>query len=230
METLRIEYIFELDEAKQETFIIELDSVSLDLIQPQAETPPSWAKLDVNQCRHCPLNADDNEYCPVAALIPNIVSKFEHIISYEELVLEVKTPERTIKQHTTTQRAISSLFGLLFPVSGCPHTAFFKPMARFHLPLASDEETLFRATGMYLIAQYLITQQQQDADFSLTGLEKIYDNLHILNTDLASRLRSAVTGDSSANAIVLLDTFTSLVPYSIDENLDLIRDLFKDYF
>jgi hypothetical protein len=33
-----------------------------------------------------------------------------------------------------------------------------KPMARFHLPLASEEETIYRATTMYLLAQYFLRE------------------------------------------------------------------------
>jgi hypothetical protein len=58
---------------------------------------------------------------------------------------------------------------------------------------------------------------------------KIYDDLHILNASIAGRLKSATKTDSSVNAIILLDMFTNLVPYSIEEHMDEIRHLFDAY-
>ena len=56
--------------------------------------------------------------------------------------------------------------------SGCPHMDFFKPMARFHLPLANAEETVYRATSMYLLAQYFLQREGKEADMELEGLKK----------------------------------------------------------
>jgi hypothetical protein len=44
--------------------------------------------------------------------------------------------------------------GLLIAGSSCPYTHFFKPMARFHLPFANKDETLWRAAATYLLARY----------------------------------------------------------------------------
>jgi len=64
--------------------------------------------------------------------------------------------------------------GLVIATSGCPHTLFLKPMARFHLPLASVTETIYRASAMYLTAQYFLKQDGKEVDFSLNNIRKIF--------------------------------------------------------
>ena len=114
-------------------------------------------------------------------------------------------------------------------VSGCPHTGFFKPMARFHLPLASEEETIYRSTSMYLLAQYFRFMETGVSDFSMKGLENIYKNIQIVNTSIVDRLRGASTTDSSVNAVIILDMYARIMPFVIEDSLKDIRHLFKPY-
>lgn len=159
----------------------------------------------------------------------DIVKRFDHILSYDEISMEVIMDERCISRRTTAQRGLSSLMGIVIASSGCPHTVFFKPMVRFHLPLASEEETLYRATSMYLLAQYFLQKEGKKADFELHGLEQIYNNIHLLNTAIAERLRAASKTDSSVNAIIMLDMYAKAMPYAIEESLEEIRYLFTPY-
>jgi hypothetical protein len=159
----------------------------------------------------------------------NIVSRFEDLISFDEIRVDVLTEERRISQHTTAQIGISSMLGLVIATSGCPHAAFFKPMARFHLPLASKEETIFRATSMYLLAQYFLKKTGQIADLELKGLRSIYDNMQVINLAIVERLRAATTTDSSVNAIVILDNYAKSMPYAIEKSLQDIRHLFSSF-
>jgi hypothetical protein len=121
------------------------------------------------------------------------------------------------------------MMGLVIATSGCPHAAFFRPMARFHLPLASKEETIFRATSMYLLAQYFLKKAGRAADFDLAGLIKIYDNMQIINNSIVERLRAATTTDSSVNAIVILDNYAKSLPFAIEKSLEDIRYLFSPF-
>ena len=99
------------------------------------------------------------------------------------------TTERKISQMTTAQKGISALMGLIIPSSGCPHTTFFRPMARYHLPLANREETIYRATSMYLLAQYFLNKDNKPIDIELKGLVQIYKNMELVNITMAERLR-----------------------------------------
>ncbi len=229
MDTIDIRYCFNLGKQGCEVFDLCLDACTLKVINQSNLELPEWTKLEFHQCAHCPLNSKNHPNCLVAVSLANIVGRFNSIYSHDEIDLEVITNERCVSQHTTAQRGLSSLLGLLFATSGCPHTDFLKPMARFHLPLASDEETIFRAAGMYLLAQYFLRREGKESDLGLSGLKQIYDNLHLLNRMIAQRVRSTAQTDSSVNAVILLDMFTNLMPFVIEEHLDEIRYLFDAY-
>lgn len=89
---------------------------------------------------------------------------------------------------------------------------------------------MFRSAGMYLLAQYFRQQAGQESDMSLAGLKANYENLHLLNTMMAKRIKNSTKADSAINAVIFLDMFTNLMPFAIEENLAEIRHLFEDYF
>ena len=229
METITIGYYFTLPEGVREAFDLQFDAQTLELVGDFPNVMPLWTKLDFQQCFHCTLSTITHPHCPVAMNLVNIVRRFDSILSYEEIHLDVITPERCVSQRTTAQRGISSLMGLVIAASGCPHTVFFKPMARFHLPLANDEETLYRAISMYLLAQYFVKKEGKKPDFELTGLKRIYENIQVVNSAIVNRLRATTETDSSINAIIVLDMYAKTMPYVIEESLEEIRYLYSAY-
>lgn len=230
MDTTKIRYCFDLKREQLEIFDIELDNQTLELVNRPSSDLPEWTRLEVYQCTHCPFTPDSQPHCPVAVCLSMVIDKFAQVVSHNQIHLEVITDERTISQETTAQKGLSSLLGLLIAASGCPHASYFKPMARYHLPLASENETFFRATSMYLLAQYFLSRENLDGQLSLEGLKEIYRNLHHLNTMIAERIRMTTNTDSSVNAVILLDMISNLVPLILDEQLDKIRHLFDAYF
>jgi hypothetical protein len=230
MGTMTIRYYFTLPEGVREVFNLQLDAQGLELVGTMPEAMPSWTKLDFHQCPNCPLTPDTHPHCPLAAHLVDIVERFEGLVSYSEIQVDVMTAERFVTQETTVQRGMSSLMGLVMATSGCPHMAFFKPMARFHLPFASAEETVYRATSMYLLAQYFLHKEGHHADLALTGLREIYNNIEVVNVSVAKRLRTATEADSAINAIILLDIYTKAIPVVIEESLEDIRYLFAPFF
>lgn len=229
MDIIDIRYNFKFEGERQEIVDVALDARNLTVVRSIDNNLPAWTKLEFNQCPHCPLDKGVHPACPVAAVLVDVVRRFDKILSYDPVDLEIITAERTVSQHTTAQRGISSLIGLLFPASGCPHTAFFRPMVRFHLPMANKQETLFRAAGMYLLAQFFLRKDGHKEDSELQGLTQIYKNLNILNIHVAERLRNATQTDSSLNAIIILDVFTQALPFVIDDHLNEMRHLFEPY-
>jgi hypothetical protein len=226
---INIRYIFDLDSERQEIFELLIDGPTMELVHDSTEEVPAWTDLQFHQCPHCPLKSHIRPKCPVALSLSSVIRRFERVNSYDEITLKVITEERTVVEKTTAQRGISSLLGLLFATSGCPHTDFLKPMARFHLPLSSEEETIYRATGMYLLAQYFLEKTGSSRDTDFEGLRQIYHSLHLINRSIADRIRSATDTDSSTNAVVLLDMLTHLMPIAIEEHLDELKYLFTAY-
>ncbi|MBS14468.1 MAG: hypothetical protein CME19_23125 [Gemmatimonadetes bacterium] len=127
--------------------------------------------------------------------------------------------------------AISSLLGVYMVTSGCPIVDRLRPMGRFHLSMASSEETTFRAIALYLVAQYFKAQRGEKPDWQLESLPNIYLDVHTVNKELAERIRVAVRSDAAPNAIIRLDTFVSMILMSLDTNqLESLEALFLVYY
>ena len=229
MDTVNIEYRIKLSEDKVEIFKFQLDGKSFDLITEEVPDPPQWTELSFRQCLHCPLSVEEHSRCPMALRLYDIVERFHKTHSIDEVELEVITEERRVIQTLAIQKAIASILELIVPICGCPKTAYMKPMARFHLPLASEEETVFRVTGMYLLSQYFLSQTSQKSGIEFDGLTKIYEDLHIVNAAIASRLQDISQSDSLKNAITLIDMYSILVPLLLEDQLVEMRDFFDAY-
>jgi hypothetical protein len=230
MEPINIRYLFKFPDDRKEVIDLYLDPQTLGLMNEITEELPAWTKLDFNKCPHCLLDIQNHPYCPVAVHLMKVLAVCANLLSYETIHVEIITHERSVSKETSAQKGISSLMGLIMATSGCPHTTFLKPMARFHLPLASIEETMCRAVSMYLLAQYFLRKQGRKTDLDLEGLKKIYSNIKLINVHMADRLRSIIDEDAAVNALTILDNFAHALPFVIEESLEDIRYLFTPYF
>lgn len=196
--------------------------------QAQADLPP-WTALGFHQCSNCPLSAADTVHCPMAVSLVPLVVLFDKVRSYDDVTAQVESEERTVSKRTSVQRVLRSLMGLLSASSECPRIDFLKPMARFHLPFSSTVETIYRVVSTYLLAQYFLRQQGKPADAGLEGLKARYRELQQVNAGMAARLGAIRLegGDSSVNALVLLDLFAHSLPYSIDAELEELQPAFS---
>lgn len=228
MRDLKVTYIFTLPEGELR-FDLVFDAETIEQTTPCMEPLPDWTRLDFHKCSHCPLDSDEHPHCPLAARLAPLGKAFSEVLSHDRVEVEILTEERRIAQETTAQRAISALMGLVMATSGCPYTVYLKPMARFHLPLASQEETIYRATSMYLLAQYFMREEGWGVEFTLDGLTDIYRNLQIVNAQTAKRLRESTEGDAMVNAVVLLDLYAKAMPSVVADSVDEIKYLFKSY-
>ena len=233
MPDIEIQYTFQQNENSDE-YLLCFDEVSFDLKSTSADTtnePPEWTQLGFNQCANCPLNKDEVPHCPLSVELYHVMSNLGDKISYEEVHVEVKTPQRVYSKNTTMQEGMSSIIGLMMSTSGCPHTNYFKPMARFHLPFATAEETLVRSIQMFLLARYLEHCHSDGAsvEIGLEGLEEIYKQIHKVNIGIARRLQAVVEQDSTVNAVVLLDMFSGQFRFNLEESLENLKVLYKPF-
>jgi hypothetical protein len=223
----RIHYLFDFQSGRREEFDLRFDD-DFRLVVPADYPLPEWTLLDHHRCANCPL-ATGERHCPLAVALADPVTRLGSVISYEEARVEVTTEERTISQQTSAQDGISALLGLLNASSGCPVTAFLRPMARFHLPFASEPETLYRAASMYLLGEYFRSRDGREPDLELNGLLARYRELEQVNRGIVARLRAARSQDGSLNAIVLLDLYAKSLPFAVEESLAAFRPLFASY-
>lgn len=218
----RFEYHLTLPEGERCSIAIALDGTTLDCIEP-APAARDWTALGCHRCPHCPLDPASNPLCPLAARLAPLVDVLGSVLSYQTLDAEVVGGGRSIRANTSAQAVASSIMGLISATSGCPHTAFLKPLAWFHLPFASEEETVFRAVSAWLLKQYFRECDGELGDWTLDALKENYEALHVVNVHLAQRLRQASALDATVNAIVRLDMFAKAVPNEIDDILGFLR-------
>lgn len=219
-------YEFILPDGKTHKFDIPVDLVTLTFIPPETDVQ-DWMQLEYNRCRNCTLAEESSPLCPVARNIAPLIEWCSRLGTQNEVHIRVIDPQRTVSANTSLQRGISSILGLIMATSPCPHTAFLRPMAHFHLPLADHEETVYRSTSMYLLTQYYHQKDGKNADFSLQELTAKYANLQVINAAMAGRLRQAGMEDMAANALALLDMYAREVPVSIDDELEDLRYIFE---
>jgi hypothetical protein len=208
------------------SFVLALDPQTYELRNERPRNPPDWTALSFERCAQCPLDPADHAHCPAALHLAPVIAEWADVVSYDAVDVSVQTVERTVTARVPAQQALASLVGLLLATSGCPRTAVFRPMARFHLPFATETETAYRAAAMYLLAQYFGARTGRPPDLQLAGLGELYESLHQVNRGLARRLRAAVRQDAVVNAVVLLGVYTSLLPEALEELLEEIRPTF----
>lgn len=226
MTPARIRYRFVLPDGRRETFDLFFDARDFRLLNPHPAELPFWTALDFKQCENCPLQADTHPHCPVAVQLVGVIGRLDSLVSYDQVRVDVHTAERTVTHETTVQQALSALLGLIIATSGCPRTEFLRPMARFHLPLASETETIYRSVTMFALAELLKAANGATPDVRLEGLKRAYDELHRVNRGLARRIGAATGSDPARNAVVLLDAYTTLLPSAIEQSLADMRPLF----
>ncbi len=222
---MAIKYRFDLADGSHELFNLEIDETGMHILRKNDWHFPPWTDLEFHRCSKCPIDVNRFSFCPVAANLVPIVERLDKLLSYDEIQLCVETEDRLISKKTSAQRGISSLMGLLIAVSECPLTDFFKPMARFHLPMANREETIWRAASTYFLAQYFLHTSGYDMDLSLQGLSHLYDRIEQLNLAMLQRLRSVSKRDSAINALIHLDVFAKYLAPSIEESLQKIEHI-----
>ena len=226
-EPLEIRYCFGLADGSEEVFHLRLDPQSAEPLDPLPDDLPNWTRMDFQGCADCQLPAS-TVHCPLAGRLEPLVSRLGHLTSFSELDLSVDTPDRQYSKRVPAQDAIASLMGLLNATSGCPKMTFFRPMARFHLPLSNIDETFYRVLSMYMLGQYLRHQNGLPADMEMKGLSDHYAQINVVNKQLVKRLRAAAREDGTLNAAVLLDMLAMSMPMMLDD-LPQIEPLFQAF-
>lgn len=231
MENFKYKYLFKLKNGNEKSFDVLIDEENLEVLNEKAAEKPEWAKLESFKCPHCPLDPEQNNYCPVALSLNHILDEFSEIPSYELAEVTVESKHRIYKKDSTAQGGLSSLMGLLMVGSGCPILGKLKPMIKHHLPFASIDETEYRVFSTYLLAQFIKMKKGGTPDWEMKGLQKIYHDVNILNKSVAGKILGLEKLDANANAVVILNNFADSVTMSLeDEDFWQIETYFKEFF
>jgi hypothetical protein len=204
---------------------LQFDARTYRILLPETADYPEWVRLDFERCPNC--NLPDGAHCPAAAALAQFLPLFETRVSYEKAVVEVEMPTRTVVSKTTFQHGMAALIGLAMATSGCPRTRFLRPMARTHLPFATDQETVFRALAVHLLGQYVASGTGgTPVSLSFSALKQNYIELSKVNTAMSERIRAAIKRDAAVNAVIILESFALIAPENIDYGFEDIQDLF----
>lgn len=226
MQNINITYRFKFGEGIKKDYVIEMDPQTISYINSNEDFKPEWTKLEFHQCSNCPLNTAEVSYCPVALNLSSFVEYFKNEISHKEALVLVRTDERYSCKKISLQEGLYSIYGLIMSTSDCPMMDFLKPMARFHLPFASMEETVFRAVSTYLLEQYFSHKKGGEIDIKLGGLLSRYREVEKVNEGIAERLKAVTEGDADRNAVALLDSLAQVLFFELEKSLESLEYLF----
>lgn len=219
-----INYHFDFGASHEWDYLLSFDEFH-HLIPDPAKQARDWTALEFCKCPHCPLSASEHPQCPVARNIDQIVEDSKDVISYVEVEVTVSTPERQYFKKCAAQNGLVSLFGLIMATSGCPHLDWLRPLARFHLPFSSIEETLFRILSLQLLGEFF-TDERMDADASTKEIARKYAEVGTLNREFMQRIRAYCAGDADKNAIAALDIWIQAFELYHEDNFEPLMPYF----
>ncbi len=215
-------YEFTLENGEVYKFTVDLDNPRK---HPKKESA-FGTRLDFHKCQNCPLAPEEHTHCPVAIDIEEVAEHFKDILSFERVHVRVRSEERDYLKVCDVQTALKSLLGLIMASGRCPILSQLTPMAHYHLPFASVEETIYRVVGAYLIKQYFMHREGEKPDLELQGLRQLYSQLQIVNKDFMTRIRAASSSDANLNAINILFSLSAVVAITILDKLDQMKPMF----
>ena len=218
-------YLFEFDEGTTWRYELQFDKKHHFVPRPEVHPKP-WTALEYHQCSNCPLNKSEFPQCPVARNLDQMVEDSKSTLSWTRARVTVESPERLYKKECATQDGLRSLFGVVMASSNCPHLDWLRPLARFHLPFADLEETLFRSLSLQLLDDFL-NKAGGGFEESITRLNARYLEVEKVNHSFVDRIRTYCQADADKNAIAALDISVQLFPYQLSSNFQSLRTYFE---
>ncbi len=212
-------YKITFEDGRETVIDIQLDPGTLNLPARTGSDFPDWTRLDFCKCPICPYESAAVPFCPVAVNLAEVTRLFSDKASTMMVDTRVVTRQREYFKRVSLQSALSAIIGIYMSTSGCKVMNILKPMARHHLPFASLEETVYRSVSSYLMMQYLRKQKGLEPDWELAKLRVAYKDIETLNSAMTDRIRKASEKDANYNAVIILDAFAKMVPWSINQGL-----------
>lgn len=227
MEFIYIQYRLRTADGREILFRLRFDPKTFESVESTPDKPPAWTALDFHQCSNCPLKKEEHPHCPAALRMAPILQACEPYDAFTPMHVEVTMPERNAVAQRPLQKALASILGLVMATSGCPHTTPLRTLARYHLPFATEDETLYRVAALYLLGQYFNHKDGHKPDLELDGLIELYRRLQGVNEGMSDRLKSAGVKPALSQVIMPLDLLSHKMPYNIRTSLERIRPHFQ---
>jgi hypothetical protein len=220
-------YNFQFEDGSTIEYPIALDPETLSLIPDEFSRELfDWTRLEHHQCSNCPLTPDSHPHCPIAVNIMELVETFKSVFSYHDCTVICKTAERSYLKETSVMEGLSAIFGVIMATSDCPRMEFLKPMARFHLPFSTIEETTVRTVSMFLLAHYFKHKDEPNIKMDFKALEEHYAQVEQVNAGMLKRINSVGSEDADKNAIITLHSLSQFLSMEINYSLSSLEYIF----
>jgi hypothetical protein len=105
-----------------------------------------------------------------------------------------------------------------------------KPLARFHLPFATGEETIIRSVSFFLLRQYFEYRNGNISDINLRGMEEYYKEIQLVNAGILARINAITPKDADSNAIIILNSLAELLIMACENRLDFVKKFFQNRY
>jgi len=195
--------------------------------QTSPDYHPDWTLLACHQCAPCTLQASAKATCPIACRIAGLVTAFKDITSSTPCTVSCHSDQRTVSKETVVQEGLASILGLLMATSGCPVMDFFRPLARFHLPFASVEESIFRIAATYMLQQFYRQESASKNNCSLDEIKDHYARVKQVNTGILKRIRGITAQDADKNGLVTLASLGQILEFESAGKFESLQYLFS---
>jgi len=228
----KIQYTFEFESAETTICTVNLNNDTLQLDQSMLNhVKAPWTKLSHCQCDNCPYSAEQMSHCQVATGLQPFVELFANRLSYERVAVHIQSSQRNFsKSSLSLSEGLCSLFGIIMSCSGCEIMDFLRPMVASHLPFASEDETLYKAVSMYLLAGYFRKIPSEQHPDPFIGLIELYEQIQKVNDGIAHRLATLQLKDACSNAVVNLNNYALFASsFSIEKSLEPLKKLFAPW-
>ena len=224
-----IEYLFSFfDNRKDLSFLVNLNKSNLIAVPPEDVEENDWTKLNFNKCKICTLDENKNKHCPIAYNIFGLSKKFSSFYSIDKARIIVNVEERTYSKEDTVQQGLRSILGIYMATSGCPHMNILKPMARFHLPFASIDETIYRYLTTYLLGKFFEYIDGKRMKINLKELSKKFENIDKVNQGICKRIENMADRDAGKNALVILNALGMMMQLELKGKFESLKYLFSN--
>lgn len=223
----RIIYEFNFAGGIKKAFTMDFDPETHEFIARRNSGYISdWARLEYKKCPECPLDAERIAFCPVAFNISGILNFFSPMTSTERCFVRCITYQRTYSKTTDSMSALSSALAPIIFSSPCPFLVHVRPLARFHLPFFTPEESLVRSISFYLLSQYFVSRKKKKPDWDLAGLNLLFDKLKMVQSGMMRRSKNIFEGDACINAIHSFHVMLEFVAFEIDSAVECLESSF----
>lgn len=223
---MAVEYRITLDDEHAFSYKVQIERGVL--ATDRASTASDWTRLDYHKCTNCPLKSSEHANCPAAVDLQSVVEDFKGLPAFRKAWTHVRTDEREYSKLVNLEVAMRSLLGVIMATSGCPILSRLKPMARNHLPFASDSEFVLRTVSMYVLRELFKQREGQQPDWELKALTRDFAELQLVNQALWHRIHDVCAGDTNLKAFLSFFSMASSMTYSLDAQLEKVRPLIME--